>query len=303
MWTLWLVSLHGCAAGEAPASAPTAGAEATVADPGVLPPTPPPAPVAPAFWVTELAPGFELGHYALPVESALGPGRVNFVRLDPARVELRVAAASLGDGQARAASAWAETLEGEAVAVVNASMFREDILTSVGRLRVEGRVQNDAWAGQQKSLFVADPLVPRAPRAALLNLGCVDRTEASAAWATQVQSIRMVGCDRKNVWAPDTRAWSSALVGADGAGRLLFLHTRAPYPMHDLVAYLLAAPLDLVALHYGEGGPEASLFVRGPGVRLREVGSYETGFVENDGNVDEWPLPNVLIAVAPAGQK
>ena len=68
--------------------------------------------------------------------------------------------------------------------------------------------------------------------------------------------------------------------------------------MHDLVDMLKATPLGLVALHYGEGGPEASLYVRGPNVELREVGSYETGFVENDNNAVEWELPNVLVAVA-----
>lgn len=31
---------------------------------------------------------------------------------------------------------------------------------------------------------------------------------------------------------------------------------------------------------------------------MHEVGSYETGFVENDSNADEWELPNVIVAVA-----
>jgi hypothetical protein len=255
---------------------------------------------SPPLALTTLAPGFELGSYRLPSASALGPGLVRFVRLDPARVSFQVGAASLVDGKLRTATEWGNTVEGPAVAVINASMFADDWLTSIGRLRVRGKVQRAAWASQQNSLFVTDPAVPGGPGAAILNLGCTDRAEADAAWSTTVQSIRMVGCGGENVWAQEARSWSSALVGADREGRLLFLHTRAPYTMHDLVDQLLAAPLDLVALHYSEGGPEASLHVRAPGVLLQEVGSYETGFVENDGNAEEWPLPNVLIAVAPA---
>lgn len=289
---MFSILFAACSSFDAPAPA------AAVAAPALVPAAPAPPP-EPAFAVQTLAPGFELGRYALPTDSALGPGAVRFVRVDPARVELRVGAASLLDGKLRTASEWGSTAEGAAVAVVNGSMFADDWLTSIGRLRVKGRTQRTRWAAQQNSLFVTDPVEPGGPRAALLNLGCADREAASAAWTTEVQSIRMIGCDGKNVWAPEARRWSSALVGADRAGRLLFLHTRAPYSMHDLVDMLIASPLDLVALHYAEGGPEASLHVRGSGVLLREVGSYETGFVENDGNVEEWALPNVLIAVAP----
>ena len=47
---------------------------------------------------------------------------------------------------------------------------------------------------------------------------------------------------------------------------------------------------DLAGALFLEGGPEATL-VAGQTVL---VGSYETGFVDNDDNHDEWALPNVL---------
>jgi hypothetical protein len=50
---------------------------------------------------------------------------------------------------------------------------------------------------------------------------------------------------------------------------------------------------------YLEGGPEASLHVATPGGPVRRVGSYETGFNENDGNTRYWSLPNVLGVVVP----
>ncbi len=39
---------------------------------------------------------------------------------------------------------------------------------------------------------------------------------------------------------------------------------------------------------------EATLAVKEGGLTLDFVGSYETGFNENDSNHEEWELPNVL---------
>ncbi len=50
---------------------------------------------------------------------------------------------------------------------------------------------------------------------------------------------------------------------------------------------------------YLEGGPEASLHVQTPGKTVRRIGSYETGFNENDDNDRYWGLPNVIGVVAP----
>ena len=256
------------------------------------------APESPPFTAEPLAPGFEFGHYRLPTPSRLGPGQVDFLRLDPQHVNFEVRAASFSGGQLRPASGWA-TEEGSATAVgvINSSMFQGDWLRSVGFLEVHGRVQNARWAEQQNSLLVFDP-VAKGRGARVLNLGCSNREEVSSQWGTAVQSIRMLGCDGAVVWAQSEREWSSAILGEDKEGRILFLHTRAPYSMHDLARMLVESPLHPVALHYAEGGPEASLYVRGPGVEEKLVGSYETGFRADDGNAEEWDLPNVVVARA-----
>jgi hypothetical protein len=80
---------------------------------------------------------------------------------------------------------------------------------------------------------------------------------------------------------------------------VLFVHARSPYAPHDFVDALRALPLGLTRLMYVEGGPEASLYVKvGERVAVSEMGSFETGFFENDENRAFWPLPNVL-AFAP----
>jgi len=64
--------------------------------------------------------------------------------------------------------------------------------------------------------------------------------------------------------------------------------------MHDLIDILLGLPIDLAAAQYADGGPEAQLYLRSGRTELECVGSYETGFWENDDNNKAWPVPNVV---------
>lgn len=64
--------------------------------------------------------------------------------------------------------------------------------------------------------------------------------------------------------------------------------------MTDFAIALAAPEVDLQAALYVEGGPEVSLLVQAGGHTLQEIGSYESGFQEDDGNAAFWPLPNVL---------
>ena len=64
--------------------------------------------------------------------------------------------------------------------------------------------------------------------------------------------------------------------------------------MRDFNRLLLALPLDIQQAMHLEGGPEASLSIHVPGLDLDLCGSYETGFLEDESNREQWPLPNVI---------
>jgi hypothetical protein len=64
--------------------------------------------------------------------------------------------------------------------------------------------------------------------------------------------------------------------------------------MRDFNQLLLRLPLDVQQAMHLEGGPEASLSIHAPGIDLDLSGSYETGFLEDDSNREQWPLPNVI---------
>src|SRR5207237_932051 len=100
--------------------------------------------------------------------------------------------------------------------------------------------------------------------------------------------------------ARDAQAWQAAesLVAVTNAG---MFHADGQ-PVGLIVAAGAArAAHDLAGALFLEGGPEASRVVHGKDGTLDRVGSYETGFVEDDSNHAYWALPNIIgLAPRPA---
>jgi hypothetical protein len=224
--------------------------------------------------------------------AAAGDRKIAVVRIDPARFELRLLAASApGQDGLRTARDWA--YRAGASAAINASMYQEDYRTSVSLMRTRDHV-NQRRVSKDKAVLAFDPVVSGVAPVRIVDRECEDLDGASARYGTLVQSIRMVSCDRRNVWAPSERRFSAAAIGLDRLGRVLFIHARTPWPVHELVTALLALPLDLAQAMYVEGGPEAQLFARGGGRELERVGTFEKAAAENG---RAWPVPNVVVAV------
>jgi Phosphodiester glycosidase len=214
--------------------------------------------------------------------------------VDPARFQLRLVNASASDARPRTVRAWA--LGTGASAAINAAMFQTDGLTSVGLMRTRSHQNNPKRLGRYKAVLAFDPLRAGAAPLRILDATCNEVDPAAEGYGTLIQSIRMVSCDRKNVWAPDAKRWSTAAVGVDGAGRALFIHARSPWPVHDLVDALLALPIDLRRAMYVEGGPEAQLFARGGGREVERLGAFEGSTQQGEAAL-AWEIPNAIVAV------
>jgi Phosphodiester glycosidase len=237
-------------------------------------------------WRT-LEPGLDYGVFGGPA------GEVVIVRIEPARYELRLLNASApGEGTIRTARAWAA--RAGAAAAINAAMYQDDYRTSVSLMRTRAHV-NHQRISKDKAVLAFDPLARGVPPVRIIDRECEDLERARQSYGTLVQSIRLVSCDRRNVWEPSPRRVSMAAIGVDGKGRVLFIHARAPAPVHEVVDALLALPIDLRQAMYVEGGPEAQLFVKGGGKELEWVGGFERAPTTT--NADAWPVPNVVVAV------
>jgi len=223
----------------------------------------------------ELAPGLDLGRFASAGRVADPAGDLVVLRVDPERWELRYLS-----GRARTADRWC--LDEDLAAAINAGMYQDDGRSHVGFLQVGGEVRH-GWANHYQSALVLDPVSETDPLFRLVDLDTTPLDSLRTRWRTVAQNLRLVKRPGENRWSPQDRRWCEAALGEDGEGRALLIHCRTPRSMHELIAILLALPLDLVAAQHLEGGQHAQLSVRG---------------VDDPAAAAAPPVPNVL-GVAP----
>ena len=269
-----------------PAPAGAGGARAAVVRPA-------PAPTPDASPWQALEPGLEYALLDGPPSGA-GDGKIAVLRLDPARFELKLLNATApGEGQLRTARGWA--YRAGASAAINASMFQEDYRSSVSLMRTREHV-NQRRLSKDRAVLAFEPLVSGVPPVRIVDRDCHDLSEAEKRYGSLVQSIRMISCDRRVVWAPSERRFSVAAIGTDTRGRVLFIHARTAWTVNELSRALLALPIELSQAMYVEGGPQAQLFARGGGREIERVGGFENAPRAAD-NPQAWPVPNVVVAV------
>jgi hypothetical protein len=239
-----------------------------------------------------LAAAPSLAPIAPGVEYGKTDDELHVVRIDPARATLTVGLQSELKNAERTAGQWADAMK-YAVAI-NAGMFKiEDYATNVGHLHTPSHVNNKAFNAYRSVLAFSKG------KATMVDLDVDGAQQSLTAYGTVVQNLRLIKAPGVNVWKPNGRKWSEAAIAADGHGRVLFFFSRAPMMMSEFNARVLGLGLGVQRMMHAEGGPEASLSIRTPTVKLDLCGSYETGFRENDDNHEQWPIPNVIAVIAP----
>ncbi|MBL8953116.1 MAG: phosphodiester glycosidase family protein [Myxococcaceae bacterium] len=217
---------------------------------------------------------------------------LHVVRIDPDRAPLELALSSRDGKGKRTAKQWAD--ERNFIVTLNAGMFETDHRSNTGRL-VDGEHENNAaWKSAYQSVLVLNPKKPKLPSAQIVDLDAPGSKELINQYGSMVQNLRLIKGAGTSVWKKNGRAWSEAAIAQDAQGHILFLFTRAPFQMAEWNEKLLALPLGVVRAFHVEGGPEASLSIHASDVTLDACGSYETGFVEDERNAEQWALPNVI---------
>jgi hypothetical protein len=229
--------------------------------------------------------GLTIDRYRAPEASpaGVGDGIITVVRLDPSRFAPRLFTAAR-DGGARPLPAWARA-HGLAAAI-NASMFLQDG-RSVTLMIQDGVARQTREPDGFGGFFAFGDT-----SAAFLGNGCpgFQPRAMRRRYRSIVQNYRLLDCGGHAIRWADEKLYSAAAIGMDREGRFALVHSRTPFHMRSLAAMLASPNVGLRHLHYVEGGPEASLVA--PGLEL--VGSYETGFNENDDNRTFYELPNVI---------
>lgn len=240
----------------------------------------------------DLEPGLDLGVFPSPRAAKVGDSLIRALRVDPRRFELRLLNASVPEhNRMLTAKMWCQ--RNGLVAAINASMYQEDRRTSVSLMLTKAHANNPRLS-KDMAILAFDRQSSDVPLVKIIDRQCEDFEALKSKYGTLVQSIRMISCKGKNVWNQQPQKWSTAAVGIDHQGRVLFIHVRSPFTTHDLINMLMELPLGLSRAMYLEGGQEAQLYVQSGDQEYEFAGRYETGLDEDNQNLYAWPIPNVI---------
>ncbi len=235
--------------------------------------------------------GLHLAVYDAPKKSTDGDSKITILKIDPAVYDLNLFSAKEGKQYTKTAKEWVE--EKSQIAVINAGMYRMDHATNLGYMKDHDFINNPKL-NKDNTIAAFNRKDTTVPEFQIIDLKCQDWEQLKDKYHSYTQSIRMVDCKQSNRWGQQPKKWSMVTIGKDKKGNALFIFTRSPYTVHDFIDMLLAAPLEIYNLMYLEGGPEASFYLNHQGTEVAKMGSYETGFMENDENAAYWPIPNVI---------
>ena len=233
-----------------------------------------------------LEPGLELAHFSSDSDA---DGVINVLRIDPEHFEFKLLNASAGNKVPLTPKQWAQSKG--LVAVINASMFQEDLVTSVSLMRTDKHI-NNRYLSKDKTILAFDPADAGIPDIQIIDRECDDFDALKKSYLTLVQSIRMISCHGKNVWQSQAKEWSVSAIGIDGEGRILFIQTEMAFNTHELINNLLLLPLDIKQAMYVEGGPQAQLYINAGGKSFEFVGQVSS-LLQQTGKL-AWPIPNVI---------
>jgi hypothetical protein len=239
-----------------------------------------------------LAQGLELGEFKASSISKIGDSTVRVLRIDPQQYRFRLLNASASqNGRPLTAKQW--STQNGMVATINASMYQEDHKSSVSLMRTKAHVNNPRLS-KDMTILAFDRKSTDVPLVKLIDRQCEDISVWQKKYMTMIQSIRMISCTGKNVWAQQPQKWSTSAIGVDEQNRILFIHVGSPYSTHDLINILIELPLNIVRAMYTEGGPQAQMYINTGQHEYEFVGSYEIDIQGNMKKLISRPVPNVV---------
>ncbi|MGD8888113.1 MAG: phosphodiester glycosidase family protein [Desulfobacterales bacterium] len=239
-----------------------------------------------------LAEGLEFGIFRAPLVSNIGDSLIRVLRIEPQHYTFKLLnVSSLKNGSSLTVKEWCR--QNGLIAAINASMYQEDRKTSVSLMRTKTHVNNPRLS-KDMTILAFDRQSAEVPQVKIIDRQCDDFEVWKKKYGTLIQSIRMISCDGTNVWSPQSKKWSTAAIGIDTKGNILFIHVGSPYSMHNLINFLKALPLHISRAMYAEGGPQAQLYINIGEHEHEFVGSHEINLNKSSNALFSWPIPNVV---------
>ena len=185
-----------------------------------------------------IEPGLEHSQFKALSPSIAGDSVVDVVRIEPAHFKFDLLSArAINLPQSLTIDAW--TKQQQLIAAVNAGMFEPNGQTT-GYSRSGSVTLNPNWKSRYGALLALDPDDPKLPAATILDPECDDVKALETHYRIVLQSLRMIDCKGVNRWQKSARIWSTAALAIDDQGRVLLIHARSPWDVHDFIEILLS---------------------------------------------------------------
>ena len=225
-----------------------------------------------------------------------GPATVAALRLDPARVVLRVRHYSLLPGTRPPTIVEWQRVTG-ALAVFNAGQYYEDY-SYMGLLVCDGRVVSRRLHPDFKAALVSAP-VSGPPAARIIDLEREPLDPDSLAWREVAQSFMLFDRAGGLRIRRSDRIANRTAVGQDRHGRLLVVTSEGAYTLADFAQLLRSPALDLEEAMSMDGGYEAELCIAADAFRYASFGPWPRGTEGEEAPGARTPLPAVVTVLAP----
>lgn len=223
-----------------------------------------------------------------------GSSQIAVMRLDPARVRLRVHHYTREpDRKPLNILEWQRRTG--ALAVFNAGQYYPD-LSYMGMLVSGGDVVSGRLHPSYQAALVASP-VKGGPQARVLDLADEPLDTSTPAWKEVAQSFMLFDRRGRIRTRKSSQIANRTVVAEDRQGRLLVITSEGAYTLHEFAELLKASPFHLTHAMAMDGGHEAELCVETSKLRYASFGPWD-GAPQADLPGARVPLPAV-VSVSP----
>ncbi len=243
-----------------------------------------------------LRPGVEFATVRGEPYCRYGSSGVAVLRLDPARVRLRVRHFTR-EPERRPLDILEWQRRSAALAVFNAGQYYGDY-SYMGLLASGGRVISRRTHPTYKAALVAGPRTG-GPAIRVLDLTRDPLDPDSLAWTEVAQSFMLFDRGGEVRVRHSDQVAARTAVAEDRSGRIVVLTSEGGYTLWDFALLLKGLPLELSHAMAMDGGLEAEMVVSAPRFRYASFGQWEHGRAARDAPPPPVELPAVITVSAP----
>lgn len=230
-----------------------------------------------------------------PFKSVVGDSKISILKINPNNYSFNLYTASELKKPNQTIKKWSD--EQKCVAAINAGMYKlSNNKTCVGYMKNFKHCNNHKFKAGFNSIAAFNRVNNTVPEFQIIDLTVENSKELLKSYHSMFQGIRLIDNNQNPIfWKIRTNEkYSICALAVDKSNNVLFIFTRSPYAVNDLIKMLLMLPLDIHNAMYLEGGPETSFYVASKDTVIEKYGRYISSDYKIEKDDHLWDLPNIL---------